>query len=186
MVRSRSRRTSCSRVRVTSTSSLAVRPFTSRRWPLAARQRLSRKPAATSMARCPRRSGSSGRGRGVCGGQSASVMAAWVHRPRPPGLGRRGQGIDGAGAEQQVASRGGRHGVERRGRRSECPQFLGGPAVELAARQPGRAGVGRAGSRGARPGRRPPARGRGRPSRPGAGSGRRGSGRRPAGAGGGR
>ena len=52
-------------------------------------------------------------------------------QPRAPGFGRRGQGIDRAGAEQQVAGRGGWDGVERARGRGECPQFASRPAVDL-------------------------------------------------------
>ena len=81
MVLSFSRWTSFSGLSSTMTISFEVRPLTRMRRPSASRQRLSRKPAATSIAMCPRRRGISGRVRVSLAGQRVSVISVLVHSP---------------------------------------------------------------------------------------------------------
>ena len=81
MVLSRSRWTSFSGLSSTSVISFDVRPLTRMRRPSPSRTRLSRNPAATSIAMCPRLRGISGRVRLSFAGQSVSVISVLVHSP---------------------------------------------------------------------------------------------------------
>ena len=100
VVLSFSRWTSLSGESSTSCISLLVRPLTRMRVPSDSRTRLSRKPAATSIAMCPRLRGISGRARSSPAGQSASVISVFAHSPE-----RRASAAAAMGSTVRVVNR---------------------------------------------------------------------------------